>query len=141
MVQEQGIYIQYRRRPILELQKPLIQHNRLYTCFHATVVCHVLHPEQVEKRYSILTVVFYSTDFKDSTIGIFFSLRYITRFTMMANTIVIATAYRKESFSIFLPNITVSSSASDMIKECSPMPSTSPASAPISVRKMFSLYT
>ena len=62
MVQEQGIYIQYRRRPILESQKPLIQHNRLYACFHATVVCHGLHPEQVEKRYTILTVVFYSTD-------------------------------------------------------------------------------
>lgn len=84
---------------------------------------------------------FYSTDFRDSTIGIFFSLRYITRFTMMANTIVIATEYRKESFSIFLPNITVSSSASDIIKECRTIPSTSPASAPISVRKIFSLYT
>lgn len=52
-----------------------------------------------------------------------FHHRYFSTFTTIyqihndgLNTIVSATEHRKENFSIFLPNITVSSSASDIIK-------------------------
>ena len=71
----------------------------------------------------------------------FFSLRYITRFHNDGEHHRDCHGIQEGKLSIFLPNITVSSSASDIIKECRTIPSTSPASAPISVRKtILSVY-
>ena len=59
--------------------------------------------------------LFYSTDFSDSTISIFFSFQCINRFTTAEKIQVITAQYKKLTGRIFLPNITASTSTVTII--------------------------
>ena len=86
-----------------------------------------------------LTNLSYSTLLSDSTMLIFFNLKYITPLTNKEKATVRRKAYRKLGGSIFRPNITESISTVSTIKRCRIFPINNPASAPIKVSRIFSL--
>ena len=110
--------------------------SRLYLC-SMQLLC---NPLLCSLLY-FLTNLSYSTLLSDSTMLIFFNLKYITPLTNKEKATVSRKAYRKLGGSIFRPNITESISTVSTIKRCRIFPITNPASAPIKVSRIFSLYT